>query len=98
MKKNNLLIIEIKNKNIGQISLEFIKYKAYVIDIFILKEYRKKGIASIALKMSEQLLEKKAKIISIVKKNNWKSYKFFISNDYKMIRNNNLSWCLQKTI
>ena len=92
------MIIEIKNKNIGQISLEFIKYKAYVIDIFILKEYRKKGIASIALKMSEQLLEKKAKIISIVKKNNGKSYKFFISNDYKMIRNNNLSWCLQKTI
>ena len=97
-KYNKLLIIEENKKDIGQIRLELIKNRTYLIDIFVLKEYRKKGMASDALKMSEQLLEKKSSIISIVKKNNMNSLSFFISNNYKIIKTNKLSWYLEKTI
>ena len=97
-KCNKLLIIEENRKNIGQIRLEIIKKNIFTIDIFILKEYRKKGIASKALKISEQLLKRKSKIISIVKKNNINSLSFFISNDYKVIKNSNICWYLEKII
>ena len=97
-KCNKLLIIEENRKNIGQIRLELIKKNIFTIDIFILKEYRKKGIASNALKISEQLLKRKSKIISIVKKNNINSLSFFISNDYKVIKNSNICWYLEKII
>ena len=97
-KCNKLLIIEENRKNIGQIRLELIKKNIFTIDIFILKEYRKKGIASKALKISEQLLKRKSKIISIVKKNNINSLSFFISNDYKVIKNSNICWYLEKII
>ena len=97
-KCNKLLIIEENRKNIGQIRLELIKKNIFTIDIFILKEYRKKGIASKALKISEQLLKRRSKIISIVKKNNINSLSFFISNDYKVIKNSNICWYLEKII
>ena len=97
-KCNKLLIIEENRENIGQIRLELIKKNIFTIDIFILKEYRKKGIASNALKISEQLLKRKSKIISIVKKNNINSLSFFIANDYKVIKNSNICWYLEKII
>jgi GNAT superfamily N-acetyltransferase len=97
-KCNKLLIIEENRKNIGQIRLELIKKNIFTIDIFVLKEYREKGIASKALKISEQLLKRKSKIISIVKKNNINSLSFFISNDYKVIKNSNICWYLEKII
>ena len=97
-KNNELLIIEENKKNIGQIRLELQKKNIFTIDIFILKKYRKKGIASKALRISEQLLKKKSKIISIVKKNNINSLSFFISNDYKVMKNSNICWYLEKII
>ena len=97
-KFNKLLIIEENKSSIGQIRLELIKKNIFTIDIFILKEHRKRGIASEALKFSEQLLKRKSKVISIVKKNNLNSLKFFISNDYKIIKNSNISWYLEKII
>ena len=41
-KYNKLLIIEENRKNIGQIRLELIKKNTFTIDIFILKDFRKK--------------------------------------------------------
>lgn len=58
-KCNKLLIIEENRNNIGQIRLELLKKNIFTVDIFILKEYRKKGIASEAIKFSEKLLKKK---------------------------------------
>tara|TARA_Y100000589_G_scaffold332088_1_gene389166 strand:- start:10924 stop:11373 length:450 start_codon:yes stop_codon:yes gene_type:complete len=97
-KYNKLLIIEENRKNIGQIRLELIKINTFTIDIFILKDFRKKGVATEALKISEQLLKKNSKIISIVKKNNINSLGFFMSNDYKVIKNSKICWYLEKTI
>ena len=97
-KYNKLLIIEENRKNIGQIRLELIKKNTFTIDIFILKDFRKKGVATEALKISEQLLKKNSKIISIVKKNNINSLNFFMSNDYKVIKNSKIYWYLEKII
>ena len=97
-KYNKLLIIEENRKNIGQIRLELIKKNTFTIDIFILKDFRKKGLAREALKISEQLLKKNSKIISIVKKNNINSLSFFMSNDYKVIKNSKICWYLEKII
>ena len=55
-------------------------------------------MASKALKISEQLLKKNSKIISIVEKNNINSLSFFISNDYKVIKNSKICWYLEKII
>ena len=97
-KYNKLLIIEENRKNIGQIRLEFIKKNTFTIDIFILKDFRKKGVAKEALRITEQLLKKNSKIISIVKKNNINSLSFFMSNDYKVIKNSKICWYLEKII
>ena len=55
-------------------------------------------MATEALKISEQLLKKNSKIISIVKKNNINSLNFFMSNDYKVIKNSKIYWYLEKII
>ena len=99
--KNNqgiIWLINYDNKNIGNIRLTFIKKNIFEIDIFILKDFRRKKLASTALIKAENNLSKGSVIHSYVKKNNNKSYKFFSSNGYKLFKTTNDVWYLKKQI
>ena len=76
--------------------MELIKKNTFTIDIFILK-ICSVCVATEALKISEQLLKKIQNNINC-KKNNINSLGFFMSNDYKVIKNSKICWYLEKTI
>ena len=91
-------IIKYENKDIGNIRLNKFNHKEYEIDIFIAKKYRGLQIASKSLLITEKKLKKGSVIHSNVKKNNNRSFQFFIKNNYKLYKSNKVVWFLKKYI
>ncbi|OUU62603.1 MAG: hypothetical protein CBC22_03680 [Alphaproteobacteria bacterium TMED62] len=91
-------IIKYKNKDVGNIRLNKLFYKTYEIDIFIMKEFRSLKIASKSLIKVENNLKKGSVIHSYVKKNNLRSYKFFIKNNFSLFNTNKEVWFLKKHV
>ena len=91
-------IIKYKNKDVGNIRLNKLFYKTYEIDIFIMKEFRSLKIASKSLIKVENNLKKGSVIHSYVKKNNFRSYKFFIKNNFSLFNTNKEVWFLKKHV
>jgi len=85
--KGNLFLIIKKDKS----KIGFIRYEKkefyYDISISIIPRYQSINIGSRALKSSEEIL-KKGMIISRIKKNNRNSIKFFLKNDYSILKKN----------
>ena len=80
--KNTFIwIIEVKNTPIGQIRFQYSIHNFYEVDIFIMKKYRKLGVASFALKEAEKVSKIKP-LRAIIKNNNQKSYVFFLKNGF----------------
>lgn len=82
--KTYIWIVEDKNsKPIGQIRFENLDQKFYDIDIYIIREYRKTGVASKALSLAENKAGVKP-LRAIVNRNNNTSQKFFLKNGFKV--------------
>ena len=81
------------NSKIGQIRFQMSQDGFYDIDIYIIKTARRSGIASKAIKMA-QVQANTYPLRAIIKKNNYKSYAYFISNDFKLIWEDKESWQL----
>ena len=95
---NHLWIIENKKKLLGQIRLEYMKEKEYLIDIYVIKEFRGSNVASNALLKVENKLSNGTIIFSKVKRNNFISLKFFKKNKYRLYSQNKKICLLKKTI
>ena len=93
-----IFIIIYKNNKIGNIRLTQIKYKTYEVDIFILKKYRGQNLATDSLIKVENILDKGSVIHSYVKKNNHRSFKFFLKNKYNLFSSSKSIWFLKKYI
>ena len=93
-----ICIIIYKNNKIGNIRLTQIKYKTYEVDIFILKKYREQNLATASLIKVENILDKGSVIHSYVKKNNHRSFKFFLKNKYNLFSSSKSIWFLKKYI
>ena len=91
-------IIKYKNKKIGNIRFNKFPNKKYEIDIFIMKEFRGLRIASKSLMLAENSLDKGTIIYSYVKKNNFRSYRFFTKNNYTLFRCSKKIFFLKKKI
>ena len=85
-----------KDNKIGNIRLTKIKYRSYEIDIFILNKYRRKNLATNSLTKVENILNKGSVIHSYVKKNNHRSFKFFLKNRYSLFNSSKSTWFLKK--
>ena len=82
--KTYIWIIQDKNNNpIGQIRFQKLDEKFYDIDIYIARENRKKGIASKALSLAENIAGVKS-LRAIVNNNNNTSRVFFLKNGFKI--------------
>ena len=81
--KNTFIwIIECDKRQMGQIRLQYSKYY-YEVDIYIVKDFRKLGIASLALKEAENNLKLKP-LRAVVKNNNKVSRLFFLKNGFSV--------------
>jgi len=89
------IIEDSKSVPIGQIRFEYSKENFYDIDIFIIKKYRKKGIASLAIKKVEKIFKRRP-LRAKVKKNNNFSLLFFIKNNFSLISESKEFWVLVK--
>ena len=82
--KTYIWIIEDKNNNsIGQIRFQKLDEEFYDIDIYIVRENRKMGIASKALSLAENKAGVKP-LRAIVNNNNNTSRVFFLKNGFKI--------------
>jgi len=82
--KTYIWIIEDKNNNsIGQIRFQKLDEEFYDIDIYIVRENRKMGIASKALSLAENTARVKP-LRAIVNNNNNTSRVFFLKNGFKI--------------
>ena len=97
-KLGSIWIIHFQNKAIGNIRLNFIKKNNYEVDIFIHSQYRGLNLASASLQKLEKELEKGTIIYSYIKKNNFKSMKFFLKNNYLLFKATKNVWFLKKGI
>ena len=95
-KLGKIWIIIYKDNKIGNIRLTKIKYRSYEIDIFILNKYRRKNLATNSLTKVENILNKGSVIHSYVKKNNHRSFKFFLKNRYSLFNSSKSTWFLKK--
>lgn len=91
-------IIKYKNEKIGNIRLKKLQNKKYEIDIFIIKGFRGLKIASKSLMLAENSLDKGTVIYSYVKKNNFRSYRFFTKNNYTLFSCGKKIFFLKKRI
>ena len=81
--KNTFIwIIECDKRQMGQIRLQYSKYY-YEVDIYIVKDFRKLGIASLALKEAENNSKLKP-LRAVVKNNNKVSRLFFLKNGFSV--------------
>lgn len=85
-KKNLYFVILNGNQKIGLIRYDENNFY-YYISISILPRYQSKNIASIAILASEKFI-KQGLIIAKIKKNNKKSFNFFIKNGYTILKKN----------
>ncbi len=94
----NIWIIIYNNYEIGNIRLNLIKANKYEIDIYIIKKFRRLNLASKSLLLLENKLSQDTIIYSYIKKNNFRSLKFFIKNNYKVFSASKGVWFLKKKI
>jgi len=81
--KNTFIwIIECDKRQMGQIRFQYSKYY-YEVDIYIVKDFRKLGIASLALKEAENISKLKP-LRAVVKNNNKVSRLFFLKNGFSV--------------
>jgi GNAT superfamily N-acetyltransferase len=81
--KNTFIwIIEGNERKIGQIRFQYSK-GYYDVDIYVIKDFRKLGIASLALKEAENISKLKP-LRAFIKNNNKASHLFFLKNGFCM--------------
>ncbi len=84
-----------KNIPIGQIRFQKKSSNYLDVDIYILKEERKKGIASKALNLASYSVNL-FPLRAIVKKNNFRSFSFFSNNGFSLKLEDKFKWVLVK--
>ena len=92
----NTYIWIIENKSsipLGQIRFQKKNTKYYDIDIYIIQSERKKGLASKALNKAMQI-SKPIFLRALVKKNNIRSYDFFLKNGFSLKFQDQSKWVL----
>ena len=98
LKDKNTFIWIIENKqkeSLGQIRFQNSNDNYYDVDIFVINEVRKIGVASKALTKAEKKSNIKP-LRAVVKKNNSLSYSFFIRNSYSLYSEDTEFWTLVK--
>tara|TARA_B100001741_G_C16130290_1_gene404224 strand:+ start:72 stop:521 length:450 start_codon:yes stop_codon:yes gene_type:complete len=93
---SNTFIWIIKDKSgnkIGQIRFQLSENRFYDVDIYIIKSLRGSGVASKAMHLAK-MKSNVYPLRAIVKKNNEKSYFYFIRNGFKLISENEKLWKL----
>tara|TARA_B110000008_G_C16723379_1_gene465718 strand:- start:204 stop:659 length:456 start_codon:yes stop_codon:yes gene_type:complete len=91
---SNTFIWIIKDKSghkIGQIRFQLSKNSFYDVDIYIIKSLRGSGIASKAMHLAK-IKSNVYPLRALVKKNNKKSYFYFVRNGFKIISEDKKSW------
>ena len=83
------------NVPIGQIRFQRKVNKYFDIDIYIVEEERRRGIAGKALNIASESLNS-VFLRAIVKKNNLRSLNFFLNNGFKKISEDKFKWILIK--
>ena len=84
-----------KNISIGQIRFQK-KLNNYLdVDIYVLKEERKKGVARKALNLASNSVNL-FPLRAIVKKNNFRSFSFFSNNGFSLKLEDKFKWVLVK--
>ena len=89
------IILNKDNVPIGQIRFQRKVNKYFDIDIYIVEEERRRGIAGKALNTAAGSLNP-IFLRSIVKKNNLRSLNFFLNNGFKKISEDKFKWILIK--
>ncbi len=89
------IILNKDNVPIGQIRFQRKVNKYFDIDIYIVEEERRRGIAGKALNIASGSLNS-IFLRSIVKKNNLRSLNFFLNNGFKKISEDKFKWILIK--
>lgn len=97
-KQGIIWIINYKKSKIGNIRLTRLRHKTYEVDIFIIKKYRGQQLATQSLIKVENDLVKGSEVHSFVKKNNYRSFKFFLKNKYNLISSGKTAWFLKKKL
>ena len=93
-KNTHIWIIENKSGiPLGQIRFQKKNTKYYDIDIYIIQSERKKGLASKALNKAMQI-SKPIFLRALVKKNNIRSYDFFLKNGFSLKFQDQSKWVL----
>ena len=98
LKDKNTYIWIIENKKntpIGQIRFQKKKSNYYDVDIYILSEERKKGLATEAL-IEAIKVSKFPPLRAIIRKNNFSSYHFFSKNGFTLTSEDQFKWILIK--
>lgn len=98
LKDVNTYMWIIENENnipIGQIRFQKKSSNYLDVDIYVLKEERKKGIASKALNLASDSVNV-FPLRAIVKKNNYRSFSFFSNNGFFLKLEDKLKWVLVK--
>ena len=96
MDDKNTHIWIIENKSgipLGQIRFQKKNTKYYDIDIYIIEIERQKGLASKALNKAMQI-SKPIFLRALVKKNNIRSYDFFLKNGFSLKFQDQSKWVL----
>lgn len=88
-KKNKIFIIQLDKISLGYIRYTYIYENIYEISIALKKKYEGKNFASLAIEISEKILNKNCILISKVKKSNIRSIKFFEKNHYSLLQKSN---------
>ncbi len=94
-KNSYIWIILLKNIEIGQIRMEYKKDLFHEVDIYLEKDYRKKGIAKISFEVIQGKI-KLNNLRAIIKKYNKNSFAFFESIGFDLISQNNKIWIFEK--
>ena len=89
------IVINKDNVPIGQIRFQRKLNKYFDIDIYIVEEERRRGIAGKALNIALESLNPVC-LRAIVKKNNLRSLNFFLNNGFKKISEDKFKWILIK--
>ena len=87
-KKNIYRTINVDNKIVGYLRLDFIEFY-YQVSIFGIKKYQKKGIFTKVIKKIETSLKKPCLLLAKVKNKNINSIIFFKKNNYKLVEKDN---------
>ena len=95
-KNTHIWIIEkAENNPIGQIRFQKKISNYFDVDIYLLEEERKKGLASKALNIASNLISLYP-LRAIIQKNNFKSFNFFSNNGFSLKSEDKFKWVFVK--